>query len=55
MSARKQFKRVTDSDGEAYLCDINYLEQNESEFADTEACFEADVAGRYASNIDIVG
>jgi hypothetical protein len=54
MSAKKQYKRVTDSNGEAYLCETSYVRQNESDFASTEACFEADVAGRYASDIDIV-
>ena len=54
MSAETKYKRVTDSNGEDYLCDINFLKQNESTFEGAEECFEADVAGRYASNINIV-
>ena len=54
MANVNRYKKVKDKDGDAYLCNINFLSANsEAEYSDTEECFEADVAGRYASNIEI--
>ena len=55
MATINRFKKVKNDSGEEYLCNINFLQKTKkSNFDETEECFEADVAGRYASNIEVV-
>jgi|GEM_PF-4459372 len=55
MAAANRFKKVKGNSGEAYLCNLDFVQNStESNYAETEECFEADVAQRYASNIEVV-
>lgn len=55
MATINRFKKVKNDSGEEYLCNIDFLQKTkEANFDETEDCFEADVAGRYASNIEVV-
>ena len=55
MATVNRFKKVKNDSGEEYLCNIDFLRKaKKANFDETEDCFEADVAGRYASNIEVV-
>ena len=55
MTATNRFKKVKDNNGEEYLCNLEFVKNNtETNYADTEECFEADVAQRYASDIEVI-
>jgi hypothetical protein len=52
--SNKYFESIN-SDGETVLCPFNFSTDRSSEKKEpTEDCFEKDVRGRYASNIEIV-
>ena len=55
MATINRFKKVENESGDEYLCNVDFLRKKEqTDFDETEDCFEADVAGRYASNIEVV-